>query len=261
MPLRGAPLNSETGLSGRSRMRRGNLLSFELKTLTKKVISAANNHQYHQLHKKQAVQILRQIETVKGKISLISIKKSNDYAASVLGWRGYAPWLYVYSAIANVFKEGWIPDNYYGKVVVPTMKGPYGGVSGLKSLSNLIFKCDSFPDIAYFVNGLFYTNNFELIAEHKMRELLFAESDKVVFKTDNSRQGKGVYFFKKKSLELSSIKLMPNGVFQKYIDQHQVLESFAPLSVATLRITTVIDDDGSCSVRACYLRLGRAGDT
>ena len=37
--------------------------------------------------------------------------------------------------------------------------------------------------------------------------------------------------------------------------------NFGSESVATLRFTTVVDDAGGISVRACFLRLGRADDT
>ena len=64
------------------------------------------------------------------------IKLSNEYACDIFGWIGFSPWLYVYSALAQTFKEGWIPDNYYGKIVVPALKGDYGKIADLKSLTS-----------------------------------------------------------------------------------------------------------------------------
>jgi hypothetical protein len=52
-----------------------------------------------------------------------------------------------------------------------------------------------------------------------------------------------------------------NGTFQQYIEQHQMFNQFTKSSVATLRITTAVDNNGICAVRASYLRLGRANDT
>jgi hypothetical protein len=49
-------------------------------------------------------------------------------------------------------------------------------------------------------------------------------------------------------------------VFQKRIVQHDTLARFAPGSVATIRMTTAVDDQGRIGLRACYLRLGRAQD-
>jgi hypothetical protein len=50
-------------------------------------------------------------------------------------------------------------------------------------------------------------------------------------------------------------------LFQEYVNQHPLFDEFMPPSVATLRLTTTVDSDGSCRVKACYLRLGRAGET
>jgi hypothetical protein len=82
-----------------------------------------------------------------------------------------------------------------------------------------------------------------------------------VFKVDNSLQGKSIFFFEKKTFDIDKIKLLGNGLFQRYIVQHKLFDSFAPNSVATLRITSAVDDDGGISIRACYLRLGRYKDT
>jgi hypothetical protein len=52
-----------------------------------------------------------------------------------------------------------------------------------------------------------------------------------------------------------------NDVFQEYITQHPLLESFHPSSVVTIRMTTAIDKTGAVSLRACYLRFGSGNGT
>lgn len=240
-----------------------------IKSIAKTITSQLSDHRYHLNHRLQAKKILGSLESVKGKTDQRFIKLSNEYATDILGWRGYAPWLYVYSAVSESFKEGWIPDNYYGKVVVPALKGDYGKVSNLKPLTNKLFRSDSgitfrgnvFPDIAYYVNGLFISNNDEVLCEEELNEFFFSNSETVVFKVDNSLQGRGVFFFDKSSFELEKVRFLGNGVFQDYIDQHKFFEQLMPVSVATLRITTIIDDKGNVSARACYLRIGRSTDT
>jgi hypothetical protein len=189
------------------------------------------------------------------------MRLADDYAREVLGHIRYAPWLYVYSALTGAFKEGWIPDNYYGSVVVPSFKGSYGKISSLKAFTNLIFRSDAFPDLAYYANGLFLTPGGSPIAVKDIGEFLFDGREEVVFKVDNSMQGKGIFFLTRKLLDVGKIRSLGNGVFQKRIVQHEIFDEFAPKSVATLRITTAVDDDGAISVRACYLRLGRSADT
>ena len=90
---------------------------------------------------------------------------------------------------------------------------------------------------------------------------MFRESERIVFKIDDSGQGNGVFIFDRNTFNPDAIRALGNGVMQRFIEQHPVLAAFAPKSVATLRITTVVDDAGSISVRACFVRFGRAQDT
>lgn len=78
---------------------------------------------------------------------------------------------------------------------------------------------------------------------------------------DNSLQGKGIYIFNKSSLDENIIEKLGNGVFQEYIEQHDFFNGLMPNSVATIRITSVVEDNGTVSCRAAYLRLGREKDT
>jgi hypothetical protein len=57
------------------------------------------------------------------------------------------------------------------------------------------------------------------------------------------------------------IKDLDNGVLQNYIRQHHFFDEIMPNSVATIRITSVVNDEIIVSVRACYFRGGRRSDT
>lgn len=131
------------------------LLNFA-KQRIKKIISTYKSLSYHEAHRKEAIKILKKVEMQKGKISQYARQKCDEYATDVLGSKIYSPWLYVYTAIANEFKEGWIPDNFYGAIVVKKQKGDYGKISLLKTLNNLIFESRHFPDILSYVNGVFF---------------------------------------------------------------------------------------------------------
>jgi len=216
---------------------------------------------FHQEHMLRAKAILKNIESVKGKTDPKLIKLSDEYAKDVLGRYAYAPWLYVYSAVAGTFREGWIPDNYYGKIVISLIQGRYGGMSALRASTNMLFGSDLFPDIAYYVNGMFLSHNSTVLRDKELQDVLFNDSDKVVYKADSSSQGKGIFFFNKKTFDAENIRRLGNGVFQNYIDQHPSFEELMPSSVATLRLTTIMDKSGKTSLRACYLRIGRGEDT
>jgi len=109
--------------------------------------------------------------------------------------------------------------------------------------------------------AFFFTDHRVVVPEHELKSVVLEHCDRVVFKTDGSQQGNGVYIFDKDNFDLEAIKSLGNGVIQKFVVQHPVFNAFASRSVATLRFTTVVDDAGHISIRACFLRLGRAEDT
>ena len=101
----------------------------------KGTLNYANTYRYNHSHNKLATHALKTIESIKGKTNPLLIKTSNDYAKEVLGWKGYAPWLRAYSAMAGEFRDGWLPENYFGSVVVPKLQGEVGKkLSFLKTL-------------------------------------------------------------------------------------------------------------------------------
>jgi hypothetical protein len=235
-------------------------MELNVERLARSTLKRLASARYHRQHASQAQSVLRSYETHYGKTDPAQLRLADAYAREVLGHARYAPWLHVYTAVAGKFKEGWIPDNYYGKVVVPEIKGPYGELSLLRSLQNAIFRSADFPDLAYFVNGLFLTPHDVPVAPGDLKALLFRDRDEVVFKLDNSGQGRGLYFLDRNAFDPRIVEALGNGVFQERIVQHETLGRFAPGSVATVRMTTAVDDQGHIGLRACYLRLGRAED-
>ena len=216
---------------------------------------------YHLRHRKRALGALKNLESDQGKTDPKIIELCDAYARDVFGSVVYAPWLYVYSAVAGEFKEGWIPDNYYGKVVVPAIEGKYQHLAALKSLTTQLFPKDAFPDLGYFANGWFLGTDQTILTEGEMKDCLFENGDVVVFKLEGSGQGKGIFFFDQESFDAEKIRRLGNGVFQEYINQHPFFQEYMPSSVVTLRMTSVIDGQGKASVRGGLLRIGRNADT
>lgn len=238
-----------------------NMKLFDVERVIRRSAKRAAQYKFHRDHGVQAKRVLQLLEKKYGNADPVNLRLADTYARDVFGNAKYAPWLRVYAAFSGTFKEGWIPDNYYGGVVVPSMKGWYGKISNLKSMSRLIFDANAFPDVAYFANGLFFTERNVVVPEYELEQVVFRQCDKVVFKLDGSGQGRGIHFFDRKSFDREIIKSLGNGVIQKFIVQHPVFSAFASKSVATLRFTTAVDDVGGISVRACFLRMGRACDT
>ena len=214
-----------------------------------------------QIHSnQQAHAVLRAVESQRGPTCRTALRHADEYAREVLGSARYAPWLHVYTAVSGRFREGWIPDNYYGLVVDPRKSGEAARVALIKSFTNRILDTEALPDLAYVIDGVYYGRNYRPIAQDELVELLFARDERTVFKADNSYQGRSVTFMTREDFPTEGRTRLPDGVFQSPIHQHDFFAAMSPRSTATLRITTARELDGSVSVKAAYLRLGRASD-
>lgn len=210
------------------------------------------------LSNRAAVKALKVIEEEKGKLSKDIKSQCDNYAKKYLGDIKYAPWLYVYSAIQGEFKQGWIPDNYYGEVIVRGLDGIFSEPCELKPLSNRILKTNKLPDLLYVNNGVFIEPvNYKIIPNKEASEVLFNTEDTVIFKCNDSSQGRGVRFYTRDEWDTEQVK-GKNGVYQKIIKQHEFFNKIFPHPGATLRITTVLNTDGEATVRAATLRIGRS---
>ncbi len=216
---------------------------------------------FHEAHANDVSQILKNIEPEHGTLSKHLIRECDDYAVNILGDKKYAPWLYVYSIISGQFKPGWIPDNFYGAQVIPNIKGHYGNCANLKPLNSIFFQAKEFPDLGSFVNGLFLDKSYRIHSPENFKDILFSDCNHIVFKTDSSARGLGIHFFDKANFNIRDIAILGNGIFQSYVEQHPIFNEYTPTSVATIRITTVINDDGEAFVRGSFLRLGIEDDT
>lgn len=210
------------------------------------------------LNSRVAAKALTSIEAAKGPLPDRVKAQADDYAADVLGSKRYAPWLYVYAAIAGEFREGWIPDDYYMSVVLPAIEGRYGGLSEMRSLTPRIFGHEKeIPDSGYVVRGRRFNASLEPVTSlEEFTDLVFAGGERVAFKADASERGRGVRILDRDGFSQTADAL-PDGVIQPFIDQHEALAEVASRSVGTLRVTSVVEPDGQIAVRAAYMRFGR----
>lgn len=210
---------------------------------------------------RKAAKALKSIESVNGPLPREIRARADDYAVDVLGSKRYAPWLYVYSAIAGEFREGWIPDNYYMLVVLPAIEGRYGYLSDTRSVTARIFGHEKeIPDCGYVVRGRLFNASLEPVASlEEFTDHVFSRGERVVFKADGSDQGRGVQILDRDRFR-QSVADLPDGVIQPFIDQHEAFAEIASPAVATLRMTSVVEPDGQIAVRAAFMRFGRETD-
>jgi hypothetical protein len=186
-------------------------------------------------------------------------RRAEEYAASVLGWRGYAPWLRVYSVIAGGFREGWIPDNYYSQVVVPAINGGYRETAQIRQFGIRLFGAEVVPDAVHVMRGRFHTPAGTPIPPEELPRHLFARDERSAFKANWSGLGEAVRVLRRD--EFAPGTAWPDGVFQHFIEAHPELRRFQGDATSTLRLTTVLNASGRPELRAAYIRLPRLSDS
>ena len=216
---------------------------------------------YDMVHKNQAEEIVRSVKAYTGRNLSDQMKQQCDeYASEILGSKRFAPWLYVYTIVSGRFAEGWMPDNFFGRLVVPNVNKSLGVLSDYKSFSNAVLKSAALPDIGYFVNGVLYNNRYSTVDLSKFRKIASEHCDSVFLKQDGSERGEGIKNLLIKDLSLDILRQIGNCSIQAPVKQHDFFDQIVEGSVATVRITTVREIAGNIKVRAAYLRVGRAGD-
>lgn len=240
---------------------RDNLIKKLYHRAHRKLYKVRGIDRYHLDQRLVALRSLEKVESEKGKLERHLRSQCDAYAQDVLGSKLYAPWLYVYSAVAGTFKEGWIPNNYYGLIVRPMINSRYGSASGMRGLNRLFFNSDLFPDIASQINGSFFDPYGQIIPKEQIVEKLFSDRDRVVFKQDVLARGTGIHFFRRSEFCVDTVASLGDGLFQSCIEQDGGLARFSSTAVSTLRVTTATDERGSPSIRGAHLRLGEQGDT
>jgi hypothetical protein len=224
----------------------------------KSAAKAALRHHYARNHIRAARAKLAGLEAMYGPLNPADARRCDAYATEVLGHARYAPWLYVYAHVAGEFREGWIPDNFYDERVLPQTSGEYGELSGYRSLNTVLFDAAEFPDIVASINGMFMARDGRIIPETQLPEILFQQSDQVIFKSDASQSGIGITVLGRDDFDLARVRRLGSGLFQRFVRQHELFQRLGNCpAVATLRLTTVAEDQGRISLRGAHLRFGQ----
>ncbi|MCA0152995.1 sugar-transfer associated ATP-grasp domain-containing protein [Winogradskyella vincentii] len=232
-----------------------------MKELAKSLIKKSRSYIYHKEQNATALKILKVQETQNGRLSKKERKLCIEYALDIFGHKKYAPWLMTYCSYQNQFKEGWIPDNYYGETVVPTIKGEYGRLCYRPLIVNKLINHNQDSNLGYFINGYFLDINDKIYQPIPFIEYIFQKHQKIVFKTEDSFQGRGIYIFNKNTFDLELIRKLGNGVFQGFIIQHEFFNAFNESAVATIRVTSVCNNKGEIEIRGGFFKFGRSTDS
>jgi hypothetical protein len=225
------------------------------------LIARAYWARYDHYHRQGAMHAVRGMVTYNGRALTQAQRQQCDaYAREVLGSGAFAPWLYAYTASQGRFREGWLPDNYFGRWVVPVLAKGLEGAAATKSLSRRILRTPALPDLGYVVDGRMHDLDMRPVGLDEFCDAVADEHDAVMVKHDGSSQGRGVRRLTLAALRTADLASMGDGVVQEWVRPHPFLARAMPDSVATIRITTVREPDGRFASRAAMLKLGRRGE-
>jgi hypothetical protein len=193
------------------------------------------------------------------KLSTADAKKAEEYASTVLGSVDFAPWLKLYSAFRGEFVDGWIPDNYIGRIICPAVNGNLYELGNYKTLSKRLLNTEALPDLAYSIHGNWLLSDGTPSQFSEVRAQCFDRHESVFLKKDHSCQGKGVFKLTAAEFDRFDFGKAKDFVLQAPISQHPLLEELSPGAVATLRITTVKPPGQAAQNRLSNLRVARQG--
>jgi len=217
------------------------------------------NRQYDRSHITRVEKGLQVLASQGRPLSAMDARKSEEYAQEVLGSVDFAPWLKLYSAYRGEFFEGWIPDNYLGRVICPSINGDLRGLSLYKTLSKRLLRTDALPDIAYRIKGTWLSEDRSGTTLSEVKSACFDRYPYVFLKKNFSFQGNGIVKLSAEAFSSFDFGQVGDFVIQAPIFQHSFLEEISPGAVATLRITTVKAFQKRAETKLCGLRIGRKG--
>ncbi len=181
------------------------------------------------------------------------------YAKDVLGSASFATWLKVFTVCRGEFLEGWMPLDYWARIVCPTLNGPLQPLGRVKTLTQNFLNTDALPDMVKFVNGSWLLNSGQQTDQVEAKKILFDKNEYVFLKRDHSSRGEGVIRLTAAEFSRLNLSKLGNFVIQAAISPHDFFKTISPACVPSLRITSYKAPGQKAVVRQSGLRLGLEG--
>lgn len=184
-------------------------------------------------------------------------KRALDYAGDVFGSTVHAPWLEAYATHKGTFLEGWLPQSFYHAELLahwPDIRRVRA-----RTLQGRVLQTDAFPDLAIQYNGHWLTAKGDPISRGDVIDLIFADCDEVIVKTDRSKQGLGTTRHAKGTIDLDALP-DTDLVVQRYTPGHPQISQLMPDNAPTIRILTVKPKGGMAKARSSLIKIGQSGD-
>ena len=186
-------------------------------------------------------------------------KEIETYAADVFGSASFSPWLKVFTLCRGEFKEGWMPLDYWARIVCPTLNGNLQPLGKIKTLTRKFLNSEELPDLAYHIKGSWLLASGEKTNTGELKKILFDTYPNVFLKQDNTSRGGGVMKIDANQFSKLDFDKLGDFVIQSPIEAHEVFQRLSPASVPSLRVTTYKAPQKEAKVVQSGIRLGLAG--
>lgn len=230
--------------------------------LFRKSYDTFENWRQYSNSRKEAHRLRKQLVDKKGSSFLDRklLKQIKEYSNAEFGSPEYWPWLAFYTEIREDFIEGWIPDEYFRFELIPKLNPrPIAMVSTVKSFDHRLFEGFAVDPIAVKISGCFFDQNQQKIKKQDLLELLKSIDKEIVVKIDGGPSGKGHMFIPPDEMNSVVLEEISDCVIQPVVNQHSHLNELYDKSVNTLRIVTLLKNDGTVAHKYTFLRCGSGG--
>ena len=181
-----------------------------------------------------------------------------DYAGDMLGGQRFAPWLRTYATSHGEFREGWLPNNFFGHVIRPRF-GPTGTLADAKSMARRLMRTDLLPDLVSRVRGCWRDRDGVPITSDEAREIAFDGRDQVVIKHDNSQNARDVTTVDAAEFDTAVAATDVDFVVQERLRHDPFYDKWNTEAVTTLRMITFKPYGEPARLRWADMRISKSG--
>lgn len=182
------------------------------------------------------------------------------WAEEALGSARFIPWLRLWTAVQGRFREGWLPDSYLARHVLPGLQGGAGRRLGAsRMLARRILGTDLMPDRAYRVRGFWLDRAGRAIAPETVEKVAFGRAATLLLRRDSAPRGQILTridrecFARETSAAVGDLTLIAPPA------PDPALADLAPGGLPLMRLVTVKPEGEAARLAGSLLRLPTDG--
>jgi hypothetical protein len=217
------------------------------------------------MYKLSRLEAINKIERVRKENNRVVVdaalkRRIKDYCKTNFGSENYWPWIALYTEIRGEFIEGWVPDDYYRFELLK--KWNYNSLyklSALRSYDHKLFPDTAVHPIIIKAGRTLYDVNLKQVSVSEAMNILATVNKEVVIKEVSGSGGTGISFLDSNRVDEKLLSQNVDYIIQPALAQEPGLEKLNKNSLNTFRVYSYIDENGKCTVRKLFVKMGKEG--